>query len=44
MRRSKVLAKLRSGQFARMAATGHFLPFFVGYASRLNYDGIWFDL
>ncbi len=44
MRRSKVLAKLRSGQFARMAATGHFLPFFVRYAAEFNYDGIWFDL
>jgi len=44
VRKSKVLAKLRSGQFARMAATGHFLPFFVRYAARFGYDGIWLDL
>lgn len=44
MRKSKVLAKLRSGQFARMAATGHYLPFFIRYAARWGYDGIWLDL
>jgi 4-hydroxy-2-oxoheptanedioate aldolase len=44
VRKSKVLAKLRSGQFARIAATGHFLPFFVRYAARYGYDGIWLDL
>ncbi len=44
MRKSRVLAKLKSGQFARMAGMGHFLPFFVRYASYYNYDGIWFDL
>jgi 2-keto-3-deoxy-L-rhamnonate aldolase RhmA len=44
MRRSKVLAKLRSGQFARIGATGHFLPFFIRYAARYGYDGIWLDL
>ena len=44
MRKSKVLAKLRSGQFARMAATGHFLPFFIRYAAHFGYDGIWLDL
>ena len=44
MRKSKVLARLRSGQFARIAATGHFLPFFVRYAAHYGYDGIWLDL
>ena len=44
MRESKVLAKLRSGQLARICGTGHFLPFFVRYAARFNYDGIWLDL
>ena len=44
MRKSKVLAKLRSGQFARICATGHFLPFFVRYAARYGYDGLWLDL
>ena len=44
MRKSKVMAKLRSGQFARICATGHFLPFFIRYAARYGYDGIWLDL
>jgi len=44
VRKSKVLAKLRSGRFARICATGHFLPFFIRYATRFNYDGIWLDL
>lgn len=44
MRKSKVLAKLRSGQFARIGGTGHFLPFFIHYAARYGYDGIWLDL
>lgn len=44
MRRSKVVAKLKRGQFARMAAMGHYLPFFVRYAAHYGYDGIWFDL
>ena len=44
MRKSKVLAKLRSGQFARICGTGHYLPFFVRYAAHFGYDGIWLDL
>jgi 2-keto-3-deoxy-L-rhamnonate aldolase RhmA len=44
MRRSKVLAKLRSGGLARISATGHFLPFFIRHSARFNYDGIWLDL
>ena len=44
MRRSKVLAKLRSGQFARICGAGHFLPFFVYHAAHCGYDGIWLDL
>jgi 4-hydroxy-2-oxoheptanedioate aldolase len=44
VRRSKVLAKLRSGRFARFCATGHFLPFFLRHAAHLNYDGVWLDL
>lgn len=44
MRASKVLAKLRAGQFVRMSAIGHFLPFFVRYSSAAGYDGIWLDL
>jgi 2-keto-3-deoxy-L-rhamnonate aldolase RhmA len=44
MRRSKVLAKLRSGKHAHICATGHFLPFYVRHAAHNGYDGIWFDL
>jgi 2-keto-3-deoxy-L-rhamnonate aldolase RhmA len=44
LRKSKVLSKLRAGSFARICATGHFLPFFVRYAAHYGYDGIWFDL
>lgn len=44
MRKSKVLAKLRSGQFARICATGHYLPFYIRYAAKYGYDGIWLDL
>ncbi len=44
MRKSKVLAKLRSGQFARICSTGHFLPFYIRYAAHYGYDGIWLDL
>ena len=44
MRKSKVLAKLRSGEFARICATGHFLPFFIRYAAHYRFDGIWLDL
>ncbi len=44
MRRSKVLAKLRNGKFARICSMGHFLPFYVRHAARLGYDGIWLDL
>lgn len=44
MRKSKVLARLRSGKFARICGLGHFLPFYVHYAAHFKYDGIWLDL
>lgn len=44
MRTSKVLAKLRSGDFARVCSLGHYLPFFVRHAAHCHYDGIWLDL
>lgn len=44
MRKSKVLAKLRNGEFARICGLGHYLPFFIRYAAHYGYDGIWFDL
>ncbi len=44
MRKSKVLAKWHNDQFARFAAMGHVLPFFVRYAAHHQFDGIWLDL
>lgn len=44
MRKSKVLAKIRTGGFARVCVLGHMLPFFIRHAANLQYDGIWLDL
>ena len=44
MRKSKVLAKWRENQFARLCGMGHVLPFFIRYAAHFNFDGIWLDL
>jgi 4-hydroxy-2-oxoheptanedioate aldolase len=44
MRKSKILAKLRAGQPAKLAMLGHFFPPYVAYAAHLGYDGIWLDL
>ena len=44
MRKSKVLAKLRSGKFARICSVGHYLPFYIRHAAHAGFDGIWFDL
>jgi len=44
MRASKMLAKFRSGRFARVCSMGHFLPFYVRYAAHFKFDGIWLDL
>lgn len=44
MRKSKVLSKIRNGQFARIAGLGHVLPFFIRHAAHYRYDGIWLDL
>jgi 4-hydroxy-2-oxoheptanedioate aldolase len=44
MRKSKVLAKFRSGKAARISSMGHYLPFFVRYSAHNGYDGIWLDL
>ncbi len=44
MRRSKVLAKWRAGEFARFCGLGHFIPFYIQYAAHNKFDGIWLDL
>lgn len=43
MRRSKVLAKIRSGQVARICCTGSPISFFPAIAAHFRYDGIWVD-
>jgi len=44
MRKSKILAKIRAGNAAKICAMGHFLPFFVRYGAHYGFDGIWIDL
>ncbi len=44
MRKSKILAKVRAGQPARLAKLDFFIPPFVAYAAKLGFDGIWLDL
>lgn len=44
MRNSKILAKIRNGQAARIALLGAMLPNFIAYAARNRFDGIWLDL
>ena len=43
MRRSKVLAKIRAGQVARICCTGSPIASFPAIAAHFNYDGIWLD-
>jgi 4-hydroxy-2-oxoheptanedioate aldolase len=42
-RRSKILAKIRSGQVARVCSVGGFLRYFPRLAAEFRYDGIWVD-
>ncbi len=44
MRTSKVLQKIRSGDCARFAALGHYLPFFIRHGAHNGFDAIWLDL
>jgi 4-hydroxy-2-oxoheptanedioate aldolase len=44
MRKSKVLARLRSGGIVRTCLLGHYIPAFVCHAARAGYDCIWLDL
>lgn len=44
MRKSKTLARFRSGEVARMACLGHYIPAFVAHAARAGYDCIWLDM
>ncbi len=44
MRKSKVLAKWRAGEFARFCSMGHVLPFYIAYAAHFDFDAIWLDM
>lgn len=43
MRRSKILAKLRAGQVARVCASGSPIAMFPALAAHFRYDGIWME-
>lgn len=43
MRHSKVLAKIRAGQVARVTNTAFYLPFFPKMAAHCGFDGVWMD-
>ena len=44
MRQSRVLRKFRSGECAKFANLGHYLPFYIRHAAHNGFDGIWLDL
>lgn len=44
MRKSKTLARLRSGGTARFCVLGHYIPAYVAHAARAGFDCIWLDL
>lgn len=44
LRQSKVLHKIRNGGCARVAALGHYLPFYIRHAAHRGFDAIWLDL
>ncbi|MBD3676343.1 MAG: 4-hydroxy-2-oxovalerate aldolase [Planctomycetaceae bacterium] len=43
MRSSKFLAKIRSGNVARVCALGHYIPSYVCHAAHYDFDAIWLD-
>lgn len=43
IRRSKILAKIRAGQVARVCSVGAFLRYYPRLAAEFRYDGIWVD-
>lgn len=44
MRSSKILARIRAGQPARIAMMGYVLPPFIAFAAHEGFDGLWLDL
>ncbi len=43
MRRSRILAKVRSGQVARVCSTGSPIAMYPALAAHFHYDGVWLD-
>jgi len=43
MRKSKVLAKFRAGEVARICALGSYLPYYPRLAAAAGFDGVWVD-
>lgn len=43
MRRSKILAKIRAGEVARVCALGSPIGMFPALAAHFGYDGVWLD-
>ena len=44
MRKSKTLARIRSGEMIRTCVLGHYIPAYVCHAARAGYDCLWLDL
>ena len=44
MRKSKTLARIRSGELIRTCVLGHYVPAYICHAARAGYDCIWLDL
>ena len=44
MRKSKTLARIRSGETVKVCCLGHYVPGFVALVARAGYDCIWLDL
>jgi 2-keto-3-deoxy-L-rhamnonate aldolase RhmA len=44
MRKSKTVARIRSGEVIRVCVLGHYIPAYVCHAARAGYDCIWLDL
>ncbi len=44
MRASKLLAKLRANQPARICSLGHFIPSYIRHAAHFGFDCVWLDL
>lgn len=44
MRKSKTLARIRSGEIIRSCVLGHYIPAYIFHAARVGYDCLWLDL